>query len=65
MSVAEASPGWSREEAAAAGMVLAWHAAQAPARPAILSEHGNRSFAELNVPAILPLRAPRPPLRPS
>ena len=48
MALAEAAKGWTREEAAAAGMVLAWHAAQAPERPAIISEHGNRTFGELN-----------------
>lgn len=48
MAVAEAAAGWSREEAAAQGMVLAWHAAQAPEKPAIISEHGNRTFGELN-----------------
>ncbi len=59
MSVAEASREWSREEAAAVGMVLAWHAAQAPERPAILSEHGNRTYAELNANANRLVRALR------
>ena len=49
----------SREAAAAAGMVLAWHAAQAPDRPAIISAAGNRSYAELNARANQLVRALR------
>ena len=37
--------------AAASGMTLAFHAEQAPDRMAIISEHGNRTFAELNANA--------------
>ena len=51
MSIAESAKDWTREEAAASGMVLAWHAAQAPDRPAVISEAGNRSYAELNANA--------------
>ncbi|MFQ5699620.1 MAG: AMP-binding protein [Myxococcota bacterium] len=38
----------SRQDAAAVGMSLAWTAAHAPDRPAVLSPHGTRSFGELN-----------------
>ncbi|HVM54803.1 MAG TPA: AMP-binding protein [Acidimicrobiales bacterium] len=37
--------------AAASGMTLAFHAEQAPDRMAIISEHGNRTFAALNANA--------------
>ncbi len=38
----------SFEEAAAKGMVLAWHAARAPDRMALWSEKGERRFSDLN-----------------
>ena len=41
----------SFENAASKGMIVAWHAAQAPDRLAISSEKGNRSFSELNAQA--------------
>ena len=59
MAVMESARAWSREEAAAAGMVVAWHAAQAPDRPAIVSEAGNRSYGELNARANRLVRALR------
>ena len=59
MSIAESAKDWTREEAAASGMVLAWHAAQAPDRPAVISEAGNRSYAELNANANRLVRALR------
>ncbi|MEP1901987.1 MAG: AMP-binding protein, partial [Nitratireductor sp.] len=37
--------------AAAQGMILAWHAAQAPERLAVMSEKGDRTFGELNAQA--------------
>lgn len=43
--------------AAAKGMTLAWHADQAPDRPAIWSERGDRTFAELNAQANRLVRA--------
>lgn len=46
MNMTQALP--SREEAAAKGMVVAWHAAQAPERMAVISEMGSRTFGELN-----------------
>jgi long-chain acyl-CoA synthetase len=45
--------------AAAVGMTLAFHAEQAPDRMAILSEHGDRTFAELNANANRLVRALR------
>ena len=47
------------EEAAANGMTLAFHAAEAPDRPAIASDAGNRTFAELNAGANRLVRALR------
>lgn len=41
----------SFEDAAAKGMVVAWHAARAPDRLAISSERGDRTFSELNAQA--------------
>ncbi len=41
----------SFEDAAAKGMVVAWHAARAPDRLAISSEQGDRTFSELNAQA--------------
>ncbi len=38
-------------EAAAVGMLIAFTAAKVPDRPAILSERGSRTFAELNARA--------------
>lgn len=49
----------SKEAAAAAGMQIAWHAAQAPARIAIISEKGEHTFAELNARANQLVRALR------
>ena len=57
MNMARTLP--SREEAAAQGMVVAWHAAQAPDRLAIISEMGNRTFGELNERANRLVRALR------
>ncbi len=48
-----------RMDAAAAGLVLAWQAAQSPDRPAIISQAGNRSFAELDARANRLVRALR------
>ena len=45
--------------AAATGMTIAFHAATAPDRMAILSEHGDRTFAELNANANRLVRALR------
>jgi long-chain acyl-CoA synthetase len=45
--------------AVASGMTLAFHAEQAPDRMAILSEHGDRTFAELNANANRLVRALR------
>ena len=45
--------------AAATGMTLALHAEQSPDRMAIISEHGNRTFAELNANANRLVRALR------
>ncbi|MCF8470993.1 MAG: hypothetical protein K9G30_09435 [Parvibaculum sp.] len=59
MAIAEAVPLLSREDAAAAGMILAWHSAQTPDRPAIISGQGNRTFAELNAKANRLVRAIR------
>lgn len=59
MSVVEQQESWSREEAAAAGMVLAWHAERVGAEPAIISDQGNRTFAELNARANALVRALR------
>ena len=39
------------EDAAAKGMVVAWHAARKPDRLAISSERGDRTFSELNAQA--------------
>ncbi len=49
----------SFEEAASKGMVLAWHARQAPDRRAVSSERGERSFSELNAQANRLVRALR------
>jgi long-chain acyl-CoA synthetase len=45
--------------AAATGMTLAFHAEQSPDRLAIISEHGNRTFAELNANSNKVVRALR------
>ena len=45
--------------ATASGMTLAFHAAQAPDRMAIISPHGDRTFAELNANANRLVRALR------
>lgn len=37
--------------AAAQGMILGWHASQAPERLAVMSERGDRTFGELNAQA--------------
>ena len=42
---------WSRDEARALGMLVAVTAAEDPARAAVLSPHGDRSFTELNASA--------------
>jgi len=42
---------WSRDEARRLGMLVAVTAAEDPARAAVLSPHGDRSFAELNASA--------------
>ena len=57
MNMTQTQP--SREDAAARGMVVAWHAAQAPDRPAVISGMGNRTFAELNERANRLVRALR------
>jgi long-chain acyl-CoA synthetase len=49
----------TREEAAAVGMVLAVHAAEAPERPAVTGPTGDRTFAELNGRANALVRALR------
>lgn len=51
MNVSQTAAGWSREQAAASGMVIAWHAAMDPQRPAVISQAGNRTYAELNARA--------------
>jgi long-chain acyl-CoA synthetase len=38
----------AREQATATGMIVAWHAQEAPDRRAILSAEGDRSYGELN-----------------
>jgi len=43
--------GFSFEEAALNGMIVAWHAAQVPDRLAVSSDKGDRSFSELNAQA--------------
>jgi long-chain acyl-CoA synthetase len=48
-----------RIEAARTGMTLAWWARQQPDRPAIISEHGDRTFGELNANANRVARALR------
>lgn len=59
MNVTQASGEWSREAAVAAGMTIAWHAGVAPDRPAIVSQAGERTFAELNARANQLVRALR------
>ena len=59
MSEIVAEPGMSREEAAAVGMGLAWHAAQKPDHLAIVSQVGDRTFSELNENANRLVRALR------
>lgn len=59
MNVAGSVAGMSREEAQAKGMLIAWHAAQDPERPAIISEAGDRTYAELNARANSLVRALR------
>ena len=41
----------SYDEAVARGMALAWHAARCPDGAALVSPHGDRTFAELNAAA--------------
>lgn len=48
MATAARTPALTREEAAAAGMILAWHAARMPAHLAVASGAGDRTFSELN-----------------
>jgi long-chain acyl-CoA synthetase len=48
-----------RKVAATTGMTVALHAARAPDRPAILSAHGERTFAEVNANANRLVRALR------
>ena len=48
MNVSQIGSGLTREEAAASGMIIAFHAQQTPDRAAIISEAGNRTYAELN-----------------
>ncbi|HEX7775421.1 MAG TPA: AMP-binding protein [Parvibaculum sp.] len=59
MSIAQAPVAPSREEAAASGMIIAWHAAMDPDRPAIISEAGDRTYAQLNARANQLVRAMR------
>ncbi len=60
MSSAESRSGFADiAEARRAGMAIAYTAAQAPDRPAILSERGSLSFAELNEQANRLVRALR------
>jgi long-chain acyl-CoA synthetase len=59
MNVAEAPSAPSREAAAASGMIIAWHAAMDPDRPAIISEAGDRTYAQLNARANQLVRAMR------
>lgn len=59
MNVAGTAARMSREEAQAKGMLIAWHAAQAPERPAIISQAGGRSYGELNARANRLVRALR------
>jgi len=59
MNVSQTAAGWSREQAAASGMVIAWHAAMDPQRHAIISQAGNRTYAELNARANQLVRALR------
>jgi long-chain acyl-CoA synthetase len=59
MNVAQAPSAQSREAAAASGMIIAWHAAMDPDRPAIISEAGDRTYAELNARANQLVRAMR------
>src|SRR3712207_2516867 len=49
----------TRDEAAAVGMVLSLHAAEAPAGPAVTAPTGDRTFAELNGRANALVRALR------
>lgn len=51
--------GERRRAAASTGMTLALHAADAPQRPAVVSPHGERTFAELNANANRLVRALR------
>ena len=51
MNVTQIGSGFDRETAAASGMVIAFHAAQTPDRMAIISEMGDRTYAELNARA--------------
>ncbi|MGV8995404.1 MAG: AMP-binding protein [Parvibaculaceae bacterium] len=51
MNMSQIGSGMSREEAAANGMIIAFHASVRPDAPAFLSEAGNRTYAELNARA--------------
>tara|TARA_R110000824_G_scaffold118960_18_gene272523 strand:+ start:49262 stop:50839 length:1578 start_codon:yes stop_codon:yes gene_type:complete len=58
MNVSQLGSGITREEAAANGMVIAFHA-ENPDKPAIISEAGNRTYGELNAKANQLVRALR------
>lgn len=51
MNVSQIGSAMSREEAAVSGMIIAFHAQERPDAPAIISEAGNRTYAELNARA--------------
>lgn len=51
MNVSQIGSAMSREEAAVSGMIIAFHAQKRPDAPAIISEAGNRTYAELNARA--------------
>ena len=59
MNASTGSRKFTAEEAAAVGMVIAFHADAAPERPAILSPHGDRTYATLNAKANQLVRALR------
>lgn len=51
MNVTQMGSQLDRETAAASGMIIAFHAAQSPDRMAVISEAGDRTYAELNARA--------------
>jgi long-chain acyl-CoA synthetase len=51
MNVSQIGSPLSREDAAASGMIIAFHAYERPDAPAFISEAGNRTYAELNARA--------------